>query len=82
MWVRADGASKQEILLKGNAIRMPWSFSPDGSRIAYHVLGSATGFDLWTIPVHMSEHGPRLARRRFFFNPAHLKPSRRFLAYT
>jgi Tol biopolymer transport system component len=45
------------ILLKGNAIRVPWSFSPDSSRIAYHELGSSTGFDLWTIPVHMSEHG-------------------------
>jgi Tol biopolymer transport system component len=57
MWVRADGAGKPEILLKGNAIRVPWSFSPDGSRIAYHELGSSTGFDLWTIPVNVSEHG-------------------------
>jgi eukaryotic-like serine/threonine-protein kinase len=57
MWVSPDGARKPEILLKGDAIRVPWSFSPDGSRVAYHELGSSTGFDIWTVPVHMSEHG-------------------------
>ena len=42
---------------KGNAIRVPWSFSPDGSRLAYHELGSSTGLDLWTVPVHVTAKG-------------------------
>jgi eukaryotic-like serine/threonine-protein kinase len=56
MWVLPDGTRKPEILVKGDAIRVPWSFSPDGSRLAYHELGSSTGFDVWTVPVHVSQH--------------------------
>jgi serine/threonine-protein kinase len=48
------------------AIRVPWSFSPDGSRIAYHELGSSTAFDLWTIPMRVSEHAVTAGRPEVF----------------
>src|SRR5690606_28990795 len=38
---------------------IPWSFSPDGNRLAYPASGGATHFDLWTIPLR--EEGGQMA---------------------
>ncbi|HTY85149.1 MAG TPA: hypothetical protein VMB19_13075 [Silvibacterium sp.] len=57
VWVRADGTGKPQPLLEGNTIQVPWSFSPDGSRLAYHELGPSSGLDLWTVPVHATTSG-------------------------
>lgn len=38
-------------LLRSPHIQVPWSFSPNGARLAYHEMNGATGFDLWTVPV-------------------------------
>jgi Tol biopolymer transport system component/DNA-binding winged helix-turn-helix (wHTH) protein len=56
-WIRADGTGSAQPLLQSNDIQVPWSFSPDGSRLALHKLSPTTGFDLWTVPIHSSEAG-------------------------
>jgi Tol biopolymer transport system component len=56
-WLRPDSASKPEPLTHSNSVQIPWSFSPDGKRIAYHEMSSTTGFDLWTVPVQASGSG-------------------------
>jgi serine/threonine-protein kinase len=68
--------------------RVPWSFSPDGTRLAYHELGAATGFDLWTVPIEIAHDGlktgtPELFLRSPFFEvyPS-FSPDGRWLAYS
>jgi WD40 repeat protein len=34
-WTRADGASKPQLLVESTNALFPWSFSPDGTRLAY-----------------------------------------------
>jgi hypothetical protein len=56
-WIRSDGSGKTEPLTHSSGAQVPWSLSPDRSRLAYHAFSPATGFDLWTIPIHVSDSG-------------------------
>jgi eukaryotic-like serine/threonine-protein kinase len=58
VWLRADGSGQRHTLLSGG-IQVPWSFSPDGGRLAYHQMGADTGFDLWTVPIESGPDGVR-----------------------
>jgi serine/threonine-protein kinase len=40
-----------------SAVQVPWSFSPDETRLAFHELAPGTGFDLWTVPITRTERG-------------------------
>ena len=53
--VRPDDASPPKAWSHGNTYEVPWSFTPDGKRLAYHRYGNATGFDLWTVPIRMTD---------------------------
>jgi serine/threonine-protein kinase len=87
MWVRSDGTGQPQVLLQGKAIRAPWSFSPDGSRLAYYELGASSGFDLWTVPVRVSESGltagtPEIFRKTPAFETyPTFSPDGRWIAY-
>jgi len=50
-WMRADGAGDAVRLTESKNVQYPWSFSPDGKRVAFMETGSQTGFDLWTLPL-------------------------------
>ncbi len=54
-WIRSDGSGEPEVLLAAQEAIIPWSFSPDGRRLAYHESNSETGFDLWTLPLDTSD---------------------------
>jgi serine/threonine-protein kinase len=50
LYVRSsDGTGDAKQLVPG--ITVPWSFAPDGRRLAYHQMAKDTGFDLWTVPI-------------------------------
>jgi len=49
--VKADAANAGELLLGGDEPRVPWSFTADGSRLAFHQLSATSGFDLWSVPL-------------------------------
>jgi eukaryotic-like serine/threonine-protein kinase len=54
LWTRTDGASQPQMLLPGSAYRIPWSFSPDGKRLAYYEVGfgsRGTDYPIYTVPV-------------------------------
>ena len=53
-WSRADGAGQPKLLVFGRAtIPVPWSFSPDGKRLAYMAQGS--GSQIWTVAIEESD---------------------------
>jgi Tol biopolymer transport system component/predicted Ser/Thr protein kinase len=54
-WIRSDGAGESQQLLEGKAELRPYSFSPDGKRLAFAQSGSETGYDLWTLPLDSSD---------------------------
>ena len=50
-WMRADGAGEAVRLMENKNIQAPYSFSPDGKRLAFNELNPKTGYDLWMLPV-------------------------------
>jgi Tol biopolymer transport system component len=48
---RTSDAGTLRPFLETNKIEMPWSFSPDGKRMAFLEMNPETGFDIWTVPV-------------------------------
>jgi serine/threonine-protein kinase len=54
-WIRADGAGEAQLLLESKDELRPYSFSPDGKRLAFAESGMDTELDLWTLPLDMSD---------------------------
>src|SRR5262249_13839679 len=88
-WIRADGARETQALLESKSALRAYSFSPDGQRLAFDELGMDTGFDLWTLPLDVSdpEH-PKPGKPEIFLRspkneqePA-FSPDGRWIAYT
>jgi hypothetical protein len=53
--VRTDGAGEVQRLLDSKGQVVPFSFFPDGRRLAYYQLDPITGWDLWTLPLDVSD---------------------------
>ena len=88
-WIRADGAGEAQLLLESKGDLRPYSFSPDGKRLAFAESGVDTGLDLWTLPLDVSdpEH-PKPGKPELFLRtpfdeqePA-FSPDGRWIAYT
>jgi serine/threonine-protein kinase len=86
-WIAADGSGKLQPLTHSNRTQVPWSFTPDGTRLAYHELSQSNGFDLWTVPIHESAKGltagepePFLQTPAFETYPT-FSPDGRWIAY-
>ena len=71
-WARSDSSVKQEPLTQSDHWQIPWSFSPDGQRLAFFEVSPTTGYDLWTVPLRADEHGLRSASKPepFLVTPA------------
>src|SRR6266853_5982196 len=54
-WIRADGAGEAQRMLENKNLMNPYSFSPDGKLLLYEELNSQTGFDLWILPLDLSD---------------------------
>jgi eukaryotic-like serine/threonine-protein kinase len=86
-WIRSDGTGSAQPLIQSNRIQVPWSLSPDGSRLAYHELSPTTGFDVWTVPLHSSEAGVTAGKPEPFLQTAayetypSFSPDGRWIAY-
>jgi serine/threonine-protein kinase len=51
-WGRADGAGQPQLLMYGKAtIPVPWSFSPDGKRLAFMEQGSGSQISILAIEI-------------------------------
>jgi serine/threonine-protein kinase len=54
-WIRSDGAGGPQQLPNDQDLPLAWSFSPDGGRLAYSTRDSETGFNLWTLPLDLTD---------------------------
>jgi serine/threonine-protein kinase len=54
-WIRSDGGREPQLLLKDQGGATPWSFSPDGRRLAYFWRPSAKGLDIFTLPLDLTD---------------------------
>jgi len=54
-WIRSDGAGETQHLLDSKNLATPYSFFPDGRRLAYYENDPETGFDLWTLALDMAD---------------------------
>jgi serine/threonine protein kinase len=54
-WIRADGVGEIQQLLDSSNLVTPYSFFPDGRRLAYYEINPQSGFDLWTLALDMSD---------------------------
>jgi Tol biopolymer transport system component len=59
LWIRVGGSGETERLLESPTHPIPYSFSPDGQRLAYVDLASETGYDIWTLPLDSSGNPDR-----------------------
>jgi Tol biopolymer transport system component/tRNA A-37 threonylcarbamoyl transferase component Bud32 len=91
-WIHSDGSGEAQRLTDGKATAVPYSFSPDGKRLAFHQLGNGGSADIFTAPVEVDPgrggSGVRLGKAELFLGApfAELYPAfsrdGRWLAYT
>ena len=84
-WTRSDGASKPQQLTQSNNSQYPWSFTPDGKRLAW--METATGgLRLWTMTLETHAAGlrggkPESFPQNFDERQPVFSPDGRWLAY-
>ncbi len=87
-WTRADGSGKPQTLLRTKGTNtFPWSFTPDGKRLAFHDLLPETSLDLWTVSLESHDGELRAGQPEVYLQtpaderyPA-FSPDGRWLAY-
>jgi Tol biopolymer transport system component/predicted Ser/Thr protein kinase len=86
-WIRSDGSGDAQRLTDGRANEWPFSFSPDGKRLAFTQDGNGGSFDIFTAPIESDPGHVRLGKPELFLGtpfdegaPA-FSPDGRWLAY-
>jgi Tol biopolymer transport system component/predicted Ser/Thr protein kinase len=86
-WTRPDGAGKPQPLTQTKTAQYPWSFSPEGKRLAFAESG-LNGFQLWTLPVENDSGQLRAGKPEVFLqttsaseNYPVFSPDGRWIAY-
>jgi Tol biopolymer transport system component len=87
-WIRADGAGEIQRLLESRNRVVPYSFFPDGRRLAYYELDPDSGYDLWTLALDLSDPDhPKVRKPELFLrtpsNELHpaVSPDGHWIAY-
>jgi Tol biopolymer transport system component len=84
---RSDGSGKPQPLTQSKTSQLPWSFTPDGKRLAFGDQSSGS-FDLWTVPLESDGAGVRGGKPEVFLQtPADerspsFSPDGRWMAYS
>jgi serine/threonine-protein kinase len=87
-YMRADGAGEAVRLTESKRRQVPYSFSPDGKRLAFFQFDPQTQADIWTLPLEeaVSDH-PKVGKPEpFLVTPSDerapmISPDGRWLAY-
>ncbi len=88
-WIRYDGNGDPQRLMEiGGDTPSPYSFSPNGNRLAYSVYRTGTELsEIWTVPIEGDRDRPRAGRAEMFLGNAGyadapaFSPDGRWLAY-
>ena len=86
-WIHAAGTGHPEPLIESKNPQLPWSFTPDGKRLAFVEIDPATGADIWTVPVENGGSGLRAGKPEVFLKTPFqertpmFSPDGRWLAY-
>ena len=88
--VRSDGSGEAKRLTEGKTPELPYSFSPDGKRLAFHQVGNGGSSDIFTVPVEINsgQGALRLGKAELFLGTPFIEvlpefsPDGRWLAYT
>jgi Tol biopolymer transport system component len=62
---RSDGSGKPKLLTQSKNTQYPFSFTPDGKRLAFMELDT-TGYHLWTLPLETDGAGLRAGKPEVF----------------
>lgn len=87
LWLRADGSGQPQPFLRSRNLQNPWSFTPDGKRLAFVENNPATLADIWTTPIESDRNGLRAGTPEVFLHtPINeraptFSPDGRWLAY-
>jgi eukaryotic-like serine/threonine-protein kinase len=87
LWLRADGSGQPQPLTRSENLQNPWSFAPDGSRLAFVENNPKTGADIWTVPVRSDAGGLKAGTAEVFLDAPFneraptFSPDGRWLAY-
>ena len=84
--VRSDGSGKPQPLTHGKNRQFPWSFAPDGKRLAFFETVSGTG-NLWTVPLESDDAGLHAGKPEVFLQTQESEPASfsfdgRWMAYS
>jgi Tol biopolymer transport system component/predicted Ser/Thr protein kinase len=84
-WIRADGAGEAQALMEAKEQLLPYSFSPDGKRLAFTRQAGASTRS-WTLPLDLSDpdHPKPGKPQAFLETPAYepvFSPDGRWIAY-
>jgi len=83
---RADGSSQPESLIESKALQYPWSFTPDGKRLAYDDFGAGRS-QIWTVPLEYTGGRLKAGKPEHFLKSGFsdgypsFSPDGRWLAY-
>jgi len=86
-WSRTDQTGNPQPLTQSEHQQTPWSFTADGKRLAFVEISTATGADIWTVPVETGSSGLRAGKPEVFLQtPFHerapmISPDGRWIAY-
>ncbi len=90
-WIRSDGSGEAQRLTDGKLREFPFSFSPDGKRLAFDQTGNGGSSDIFTAPVENDPapggSGVRLGKAELFLGTPFVEvfpafsPDGRWLAY-
>jgi serine/threonine-protein kinase len=84
--IRSDGSGKPQPLTQSKNFQIPYSFAPDGKRLAFMEVGSG-GYDLWTVPLESDGAGLRAGKPEVFLQTQaderwpSFSPDGRWMAY-
>jgi serine/threonine-protein kinase len=83
-WSRADGGGQPQSLVSRRSIAFPFSFSPDGSRVAFYEVSGTP--QIWTVPIEYGDGlkagvPERYMTTQFADTTPKFSPDGRWLAY-
>jgi serine/threonine-protein kinase len=87
-WIRSDGSGESQRLTDGKLLEYPYSFSPDGKRLAFSADGNGGSVDIFTAAIETDPIHVRLGKPELFLGTPFdegrpvFSPDGHWLAYT